>query len=93
MGAQLNIMSENAYRLASRLAEPTGETRIEIVPFTSGHAREARRARGVYGKPHHPARPNFGDRLAYGVASQERAALLFKGNAFSRTDIEPALKD
>jgi ribonuclease VapC len=66
--------------------------RIEVVPFTFDHAREARRARMLYGKPHHPARLNFGDCLAYGVAKHEREPLLFKGNDFSQTDIEPALK-
>ena len=39
------------------------------------------------------ARLNFGDRLAHGVAKHERDASPFKGNDFSQTDIEPALKD
>jgi uncharacterized protein with PIN domain len=29
----------------------------------------------------------------YGVAKVEREPLLFKGNDFAQTDIEPALKD
>jgi uncharacterized protein with PIN domain len=29
----------------------------------------------------------------YGAAKAERETLLFKGNDFSETDIEPALKD
>ncbi|MEI7710653.1 MAG: type II toxin-antitoxin system VapC family toxin [Rhodospirillales bacterium] len=67
--------------------------RIQIVPFTAEHARIARQARLIYGKPHHPAQLNFGDCLVYGVAKHERLPLLFKGNDFSQTDIEPALKD
>ena len=66
---------------------------IEIVPFTVEHAREARRARRLFGKPHHPARLNYGDCMVYGVARHEREPLLFKGNDFIHTDIEPALKD
>ena len=65
---------------------------LEIVPFTADHAREARRARQLYGRPN-PARLNFGDCMVYGVARHEREPLLFKGDDFSRTDIEPALKD
>ncbi len=68
------------------------EFRIETVAFTFDHAREARRARLLYGKPHHPAKLNFGDCLVYGVAKHERQPLLFKGDDFSQTDIEPALK-
>ena len=66
--------------------------RIEIIPFTADHAREARRARVLYGKPHHPARLNFGDCMVYGVAKHERDTLLFKGDDFLKTDIVPALK-
>ncbi len=66
--------------------------RIEIVPFTADHAREARRARRLYGKPH-KAQLNYADCMVYGVAKHEREPLLFKGNDFSQTDIEPALKD
>ncbi len=65
---------------------------IEIIPFTADHAQEARRARQLYGRPN-PARLNFGDCLVYGVARHEREPLLFKGDDFSKTDIEPALKD
>jgi uncharacterized protein with PIN domain len=31
--------------------------------------------------------------MVYGVAKAECAPLLFEGNDFSQTDIEPALKD
>ena len=66
--------------------------RIEIIPFTADHAREARRARQLFGKPH-PAQLNFGDCMVYGVARHEREPLLFKGGDFARTDIEPVLRD
>ena len=66
---------------------------IEIIPFTPEHARHARIGRRLYGRNNHPARLNFGDCLVYGVAKAEREPLLFKGNDFSQTDIEAALKD
>jgi ribonuclease VapC len=69
-----------------------GDFRLEVIPCPSVHAREARRAPGLFGKPH-PARLNFGNCMVYGVARHEREPLLFKGNDFSQTDIEPALKD
>ena len=66
---------------------------LRIIPFTADHARQARVARRIYGRNNHPAQLNFGDCLVYGVAKAEREPLLFKGNEFSQTDIEPALKD
>lgn len=65
--------------------------RVEVVPMTLGAAEAARRAYAVYGKG--VARPgvlNFADCLSYGVAADRRAPLLFKGDDFSRTDIEQA---
>lgn len=76
----------------SRFDDFAREFDIEILPFTAEHAREARRARRLYGKPH-PAQLNFGDCMVYGVARHEREPLLFKGEDFAQTDIEPALKD
>ena len=65
---------------------------IEIVPFTAEHARIAREAYRDYGKGSgHPAKLNFGDCMAYALASSVREPLLFVGNDFSHTDIEPAL--
>jgi ribonuclease VapC len=62
--------------------------RIELVPFTAEHAEYAREARRIYGRK----QLNFGDCMVYGVAKAEREPLLFKGDDFSQTDIEPALK-
>ena len=36
---------------------------------------------------------NYGDCFAYALAKRRGEPLLFKGNDFSQTDIEPALKD
>ena len=43
-----------------------------------------------YGKGRHPAALNMGDCFAYACARANRAKLLFKGEDFSKTDIESA---
>jgi ribonuclease VapC len=51
---------------------------------------EALRAFDRFGKGRHPAALNLGDCFAYACARTNRAALLYKGDDFTRTDIEPA---
>jgi ribonuclease VapC len=67
--------------------------RLEIKPVTVTDAHLTRAAYNNYGRGHHPARLNFGDCFAYALAKSSGEPLLFKGNDFSQTDIEPALKD
>lgn len=43
-----------------------------------------------FGKGRHPAALNFGDCFAYACARQAGVPLLYKGDDFPRTDIEPA---
>lgn len=43
-----------------------------------------------YGKGRHPASLNMGDCFAYGCAKALAVPLLFKGDDFTRTDIEAA---
>jgi len=84
----------NGDDLASRrFDDAVRNLRIELIAFTPEHAEQAREARRIYGRKRHPAQLNFGDCMVYGVAKAEREPLLFKGNDFSLTDIEPALKD
>ena len=64
---------------------------IEIVSVTPDHARIARAAYRNFGKGSgHPAKLNFGDSIAYALARSESEPLLFVGNDFIHTDIEPA---
>lgn len=66
---------------------------IKTIAFTSEMVESARAAFQRYGKGMgHPARLNFGDCMAYAAAKATGQPLLFKGNDFSQTDIEPALK-
>ncbi len=67
------------------------ESNISILPFTADHALVARQAFLRYGKGRHKAGLNFGDCIAYAAAKLEGMPLLFKGDDFSLTDIEPAL--
>jgi uncharacterized protein with PIN domain len=39
----------------------------------------------------HPAHVNFGDCFAYALAKDKREPLLFKGNHFLHTNVEPAV--
>ncbi|MEQ1950046.1 type II toxin-antitoxin system VapC family toxin [Mesorhizobium sp. CN2-181] len=64
---------------------------IRTVPFTADHAAVARQAFLRYGKGRHAAGLNFGDCIAYATAKLEQMPLLFKGDDFRRTDVEPAL--
>ena len=43
-----------------------------------------------FGKGNHPARLNFGDCFSYALALTTGEPLLFKGNDFAQTDIDPA---
>ena len=63
---------------------------IDLAPVTPEHANAARRAWRRFGKGNHPAALNFGDCFAYALAKTAGEPLLFKGEDFSRTDIEAA---
>ena len=67
--------------------------RLQVEPVTREDALCGRLAYRDYGRGHHSARLNYGDCFAYALAKRCGEPLLFKGNDFSQTDIEPALKD
>ncbi len=64
---------------------------IELAPVDADQAHIARQAFREYGKGRHPAGLNFGDCFSYALARATGLPLLFKGNDFAQTDIEPAL--
>lgn len=78
------------------LAELEGLTthlRLDIVPFDSALARIGFEAFRRYGRgTGHRAQLNFGDCFSYALAKSRNLPLLFKGDDFIHTDIEPALK-
>ena len=66
---------------------------VEVVAFTAEHGEIARRAYQDYGRVSgHPARLNFGDCLSYAVAAALREPLLFVGDDFTHTDLDPAIQ-
>ena len=66
---------------------------IEVVTFTEHHATLAADAYATYGRGRHAASLNFGDCMTYAVARAAHAPLLFVGDDFARTDLEPALSE
>jgi len=66
------------------------EARIELVPVDVEQAKMASIAFARFGKGHHRAGLNFGDCFSYALAKRLGEPLLFKGNDFIHTDIEPA---
>jgi ribonuclease VapC len=88
------IVEEKGGRLASlRLDEFYRTACIEIAPVSVEQAEAARTAWRYFGRHKHSARLDFGDCFAYALAKTTGEALLFTGEGFSRTDIEPALKE
>jgi ribonuclease VapC len=78
---------------------PTGVTdvdltlarfRIQVAPFTESQVLIAREAFAKYGKGRHPAQLNFGDCIAYALATETGEELLFKGSDFGLTDVAVA---
>ncbi|TJV26461.1 MAG: type II toxin-antitoxin system VapC family toxin [Mesorhizobium sp.] len=67
--------------------------KVTIVALTAEHAQAGIEAYVLYGRgTGHPAKLNMGDCFSYALARTRNLPLLFKGNDFIHTDIEPALK-
>jgi len=67
-----------------------GRPNVELVPFDARHQELARISFDRFGKGRgHPAQLNLGDCMAYAVAKAAGIPLLFKGDDFAATDIEP----
>ena len=62
----------------------------EVVPFNEEPLDAAATAFIRFGRGRHPAALNFGDCMAYAVASVAGMPLLFAGDDFRRTDIAQA---
>lgn len=67
--------------------------KVTIVALSAEHAQAGIEAYALYGRgTGHRAKLNMGDCFAYALAKTQNLPLLFKGNDFIHTDIEPALK-
>lgn len=63
---------------------------IEVAPVAAEVRHLALEAHARFGKGRHPAALNFGDCFAYACARHARVPMLYKGDDFALTDIEPA---
>ena len=78
-------------RAANRVEAFIREAEIEMRAFSNAAAHVAVKAFLTYGKGRHRAGMNFGDCISYAMAKTEAMPLLFKGDDFRLTDVEPAL--
>lgn len=87
------VLSSKMGRFADRfMSQFIQRPSVHPVPFTLDMYRVAADAFERFGKGRgHPAGLNFGDCMAYAVAKQHKAPLLYKGDDFSRTDIRSAV--
>jgi len=90
---------ETSIVIESKKGDPGGreldlllhKARIEIVPINEEQFELARRAWRDFGKGRHPAGLNIGDCCSYALSKYSGEPLLFKGEDFSKTDIQSAL--
>ncbi|MGA9508973.1 MAG: type II toxin-antitoxin system VapC family toxin [Candidatus Sulfotelmatobacter sp.] len=78
--------------LSRRFDDLLRDVQIAVEPVTMRQAYLAREAYRDFGKGRHPAGLNFGDCFAYALAKEKGETLLFKGDDFCHTDIEPAME-
>jgi ribonuclease VapC len=77
---------------AADVAEFLSVAAIQCLPIASEEADTALVAAARYGKGRgHPAQLNLGDCFAYAMARNRRIPLLFKGDDFTKTDIDSAV--
>lgn len=86
---------ETAIVIETRFGEPGGReldlwlhrAAVDLVAVDADQADAARVAYRLYGKGRHRAGLNYGDCFSYALAKVSGQPLLFKGDAFARTDI------
>lgn len=77
--------------LVAKVDELIDSLGVETVATDQAEVSAAYAGLVQYGKGGgHPAQLNFGDLFSYAVAKARGIPLLFKGNDFAATDIEPA---
>lgn len=74
----------------AELAELLEAAGIEVEPVDEAQVDAAFDGFVRFGKGRHAAGLNYGDCFAYGLAKSLGEPLLFKGDDFSQTDVEPA---
>jgi ribonuclease VapC len=88
--AQIVVRGREHPALLDKLDRFLQEIAVIVVPFDESQSRLAADAFQRYGKGQgHPAQLNMGDCAVYALAKTTNEPLLFVGNDFSQTDIEP----
>jgi ribonuclease VapC len=89
---EVGIVADSRGRVpGARLDEIVEQFGIEQLPVTQHQAQVARTAYRRHGKGSgSPAKLNLGDCFSYALAVTEGRPLLFVGNHFTHTDIDPA---
>jgi len=88
--AQIVVRGREHPALLDKLDRFLQEIAVIVVPFDESQSRLAADAFQRYGKGQgHPAQLNMGDCAVYALAKAANEPLLFVGNDFSQTDIEP----
>jgi ribonuclease VapC len=90
--AAIVIDSGRSFISSRRFDDFFREADIAIESVTPEQARIAREAYRDFGKGRHRAGLNLGDCFAYALAKDKGETLLFKGDDFCHTDIEPAVE-
>jgi ribonuclease VapC len=67
------------------------QNRVIVIPFDGRHWSVAAEAFIRYGKGRHPAALNYGDCMTYATARLADHPLLFTGDDFAKTDLQPAV--
>src|SRR5437868_4926422 len=90
---ELAFVIEGRYGETGRagLERSLRDARIEIAAVMPQHAEIAIEAFRRFGKGRHRAALNIGDCFSYALAKAMDLPLLFKGDDFLHTDVEPAL--
>jgi ribonuclease VapC len=88
--AQIVVRGREHPALLEKLERFLDEIEVLVTPFDETQARLAADAFQRYGKGQgHPAQLNMGDCAVYALAKSANEPLLFVGNDFAQTDVEP----
>lgn len=88
--AQIVVRAREHPALLEKLHRFLEEIDVVVTPFDEQQARLAAEAFHRFGKGQgHPAQLNMGDCAVYALAKTLNEPLLFVGNDFSQTDVEP----
>lgn len=88
---ELAAVSSRNVRLFDKALAFLREPYIRVEAVDAEMVAVATEAYRRYGKGHHPAGLNLGDVFSYALARSRDLPLLFKGNDFVKTDVDPAL--